>query len=75
MTIDLPQPHKEYDPARERVRNSRIKQTFNMKMDVDQLGHYLRLDPEWPFAGNVGFAIDGGNASSVYTDYIDGGLA
>lgn len=76
MTIDLPQPSPEYNVSRERVRNSRIRLEMERKMDVEQFGHYLRLDTDWPFGGgDVGFAIDGGNAASTYTEFIDGGNA
>lgn len=84
MTIELPQPSKEYNISRERVRNSRIQSEFNRKLGREEFNLTLIGSPYWPpssFASGIdaGFSVnenvDGGAANTVHTLFIDGGVA
>lgn len=72
MTLDLPQPHEEYEPGSERVRNSRIKLALEMKVNRDEvfIGTYGGLVPK-----SNGGIINFLRADGEWADPLAGGVA
>lgn len=59
--LDLPQPSAKYDPARERVRNSRIKADLDHKVNRDEIfvGSYAGIVPKSDGSVDTYLKIDG----------------